>query len=376
MIFFDNSATTAIHPDVYEAMLPYLKEEYGNPSGKYYLLAENAKKAVEEARNHVAKLLGCDHDEVIFTSGSTESNNLILKGVAEQYGTRKHIITTKTEHPSILDTVQYLETKDFVISYLNVDKFGRANLDELTDLILTKGNQINLVSIIWANNELGTLNEINKISDLCFMHDVLFHTDATQIVGKVRINLSLNNVNFLSLSSHKLHGPKGIGACIIKKDSLGLRTPIVPLIHGGGQENGYRSGTLSVHNIVGLGKAAEIAYRDLEDNNRHLKQLEDYLYERLKDKLGNIVQYNSDQVNKIPGIVNIRFPGINNEILVKKLSNQFAISTGSACSSTKPSHVLQNIGLTLDQVRSSVRISFSRFNTYEEIDLFIKTLQG
>ncbi|GED28686.1 cysteine desulfurase IscS [Brevibacillus agri] len=373
MIYFDNSATTPVHPEVFDAMLPFFKEEYGNPSSKYYTLAENAKKAVEEARFHIAELLKCDPDEVVFTSGATESNNMVLKGYLDtRSGVR--IITTKTEHPSVLDTAQYLESHGVKVHYLDVDTYGFCDVDQLDTLLESDHHLKTLVSVVWGNNEIGTLNDLSTISSICAKHGVSLHTDATQVAGKVEIDLSSQVITFLSLSSHKIHGPKGIGACIIKKDALGIRTKLTPLLHGGGQEFGYRSGTLNVHNIVGFGKAAEIAKRDLRSTMKHLAELEQYLLQKLHEKLSGILHLNSRAATKIPGIVNIRFEGVNNELLVKKLADHFAISTGSACSSSKPSHVLQSIGLTLDQVRSSVRISLSRFNTRDEIDLFIDTL--
>ncbi|HBZ83221.1 MULTISPECIES: cysteine desulfurase family protein [Brevibacillus] len=373
MIYFDNSATTPVHPEVFDAMLPFFKEEYGNPSSKYYSLAENAKKAVEEARFHIAQLLQCDSDEVVFTSGATESNNMVLKGYLDTR-TSVRLITTKTEHPSVLDTAQFLESHGAKVHYLHVDSDGYCDVEQLDQILQSDNHLKTLVSVVWGNNEIGTLNDLTTISRICARQGVSLHTDATQVAGKVEINLSSQAISFLSFSSHKIHGPKGIGACIIKKDALGIRTKLTPLLHGGGQESGYRSGTLNVHNIVGFGKAAEIAKRDLRNTMKHLADLEQYLLQKLHAKLSGLTHLNSRAAAKIPGIVNLRFEGVNNELLVKKLADHFAISTGSACSSSKPSHVLQSIGLTLDQVRSSVRISLSRFNTRDEIDLFIDTL--
>lgn len=376
MIYFDNSATTMIHPEVVECMLPYLKEEYGNPSSKYYTLAENAKKAVEEARYHISKLLGCDPDEVVFTSGSTESNNMIIKGVMDYYQLKgNHLVVSKTEHPSVLETAKYLESKGCQVTYLDVDQFGRIKLEQLQEVI-NSFKKIVLISVIWGNNEIGSLNNIEAITGLCNDNDIFFHTDATQVIGKVKIDIRNLGIHFLSCSAHKIHGPKGIGACVIRKNKLGIKTKITPLLHGGGQEGDYRSGTLSVHNIVGFGKAAEIAVRELEKVRETLENLEDYLIHKLISIFPDIVFLNSDRKNKIPGIINLRFKGINNELLIKKLANQVALSTGSACSSSKPSHVLENIGLTLNEIRSSIRISLSRFNTVDEIERFCNLLQG
>jgi cysteine desulfurase len=375
MIYFDNSATNPIHPDVAEAMRPYLYEEYGNPSSKYYTLAENAKRAVSEAREQLARLLGCDADEVVFTSGASESNNMVLKGVCDQYCTKgKHIVTTVTEHPSVLESVRFLETKGFKVSYLKVDKYGRMFVPELEGLLSADSDKPILVSVMWGNNELGSLNEIEEISRICNQRGIFIHTDATQVLGKVPVNVHKEKLSFLSCSAHKIRGPKGVGVCVIKKHPLGYKTKITPLIHGGGQENEYRSGTLSVHNIVGFGKAAELAARNIEDSNIKLKQLETHLLSRLDEELSDVFRLNSDIENKVPGIVNLRFPGVNNELLIQRLSDAVAISTGSACSSTKPSHVLSSIGLSLEEIRSSVRISFSAANTIEEIDEFIRCI--
>ncbi|MFY4775840.1 cysteine desulfurase DndA [Metabacillus sp. RGM 3146] len=369
MLYLDNSATTPLLPEVKEAMLPYLLEEFGNPSSKYYSYAVNAKEAVELARNNVATLLDCDANEITFTSGSTETNNMIIKGVADYYQSKgKHIITSNVEHPSVLDTCEFLETKGYEVTYLNVDQYGRISLEELRASIR---NDTILVSIMWGNNELGSLNNIEEISNTCKEMGVLFHTDATQVVGKIQLSLEeYPGISFLSCSAHKFHGPKGTGAAYIKSDEYGVSTPLTPLFHGGGQENGVRSGTLAVHNIVGMGKAAELAFKSLEENIVKIGELEQKLTDLLKEKFSNHIIFNNDIVNKIPGILNVQFIGINNEILVKKLAPVMAVSTGSACSSSKPSHVLAAIGLTLDQIRNTLRFSLSPLITIEELLIF------
>ena len=369
LLYLDNSATTQIHPEVKEAMLPYLLEEFGNPSSKYYSAAENAKSAVKTARDSLAVLLGCDSEEIIFTSGSTESNNMILKGVSDLYETKgNHIITTKVEHPSVIETCKYLESKGFEVTYLDVDKYGRIDINELTSTI--KDSTI-LVSIIWGNNELGSLNNMHAISEVCLAKDVFLHTDATQVINKIPVNLNeYPGITFLSCSAHKFHGPKGIGAAYIRKDQYGILTRITPLLHGGGQEQGIRSGTLAVHNIVGMGKAAEIAFKDLNTNVRRLNELDQYLTNILNVKFGQSIKFNNDVKDKIPGVLSIQFKGINNEILVKSLAPTIAVSTGSACSSSKPSHVLSAIGLSIEEVRSTIRISLSSSIQKEELDVF------
>lgn len=369
MLYLDNSATTQVLPEVKDAMLPFLMEEFGNPSSKYYSVAENAKSAVKEARHSLASLLGCKDSEVIFTSGSTESNNMIIKGVADFYNEQgNHIITTKVEHPSVLETCKYLETKGYEVTYLNVDSYGRINPKELDEAI--KDTTI-LVSIIWGNNELGSLNDMKSIATLCEERNVFLHSDATQTIGKVKIDLSeYPGITFLSCSSHKFHGPKGIGATYIKQDQYEILTKITPLLHGGGQEQGIRSGTLAVHNIVGMGTAAIIANENIKTNYENLVSLENKLVDILQEKFGDHVHFNNDFQNKIPGVISVQFKGINNELLVKKLAPIVAVSTGSACSSSKPSHVLSAIGLSIDEVRSTIRISMSSLVEPENLEIF------
>lgn len=369
ILYLDNSATTPILPEVREKMLIYLKEEFGNPSGKFYDLAVHAKEAVEQARANVASLIKAKDFEIIFTSGATESNNTVLKGVAEYYSKQgNHIITSKAEHPSIIDVCKFLESKGFEVTYLDVDKFGRVDPDDVKNAI--KDNTI-LVSIIWGNNELGSLNDIDKISNYCFDKNILFHTDATQVTGKINIDLEKHKgISFLSCSAHKMHGPKGVGAMFIRSDQYGNLVKFTPLLHGGGQESELRSGTYSVHNIVGFGEAAKIAKQRLKSNYERLQELENKAKNLLSEKFGDKIIFNSDNKNKIPGIINVRFKGINNQILLKKLAPVIAASSGSACSSTKPSHVLQAIGLSLKEVRESVRFSFSPYNDINELDIF------
>jgi cysteine desulfurase len=369
MLYLDNSATTPLLPEVKDAMLPYLLEEFGNPSSKYYSFAVNAKEAVATARSNIAELLGSKPDELTFTSGSTETNNMIIKGVADYYESKgKHIITSKAEHPSVLDTCKYLEEKGYEVTYLDVDSYGRVSAVDLKEAF--KEDTI-LVSIMWGNNELGSLNPIQKMSNICLDKGVLFHTDATQVVGKINFSLvDYPGITFLSCSAHKFHGPKGTGVAFIRRDEYGISTPLTPLIHGGGQEQGIRSGTLAVHNIVGMGKAAELADKHLDENIEKLHRLERILKELLIEKFSSVLAFNNDDSNKIPGILSVQFKGLNNEILVKKLSPVMAVSTGSACSSSKPSHVLAAIGLTLDEVRNTIRFSLSYLIEEEQLSIF------
>lgn len=350
-------------------MIIYLNKEFGNPSGKFYDLAINAKEAVEEARNNVASLLNTKNHEIIFTSGATESNNTVIKGVADYYSDRgKHIVTSKAEHPAVIDVCKFLEGKGYKVTYLDVDQFGRVKPESVKKAI-TK--ETILVSIIWGNNELGSLNDIKTISEYCKEKKVFFHTDATQVTGKIEIDLNeYKGINFLSCSAHKMHGPKGVGSIFVRSDEYDKLIEFTPLLHGGGQENELRSGTYSVHNIVGFGEAARIAYENLALNQEKLQQLENRAETLLIEKFKDNIVFNSDDQNKIPGIINVRFKGINNQILLKKLSPVIAASSGSACSSTKPSHVLRAIGLGLKEVRESVRFSFSPYININELDIF------
>lgn len=359
MLYLDNSATTRVHDEVLKEMLPFLQEEYGNPSSKYYLLAENAKKAVASARGKVSELIGCDPDEVVFTSGATESNNMIIKGVAEYYGDNgQHIITSKTEHPSVIETCKHLDSKGYKITYLDVDQYGRVKINELERVI--KNEPPILVSLIWGNNELGSLNDIEMAARICEDNNILFHTDATQIIGKVKFSLSnMPGIRFMSFSGHKIHGPKGIGVAIIRKDRLGINTRLTPLLHGGGQENDYRSGTLAVHNIVGLGKAAEIVSRDIDKAIEKLQELELACKQILIQKFEEQLFFNHDDKNKIPGLLSFILKGVNNQRFIIKNSEVLALSTGSACSSSRPSHVLSAIGKTDSEIRSTLRITLT-----------------
>jgi cysteine desulfurase len=358
MIYLDNASTTKIRKEVLDEMMPYLTDVYGNPSAKYYEQAIIAKDAIDLARNRVASLLNCRDDEVIFTSGATEGNNMVIKGVADYYAHKgKHIITTSIEHASIIETCKYLDTKGFEITYLKVDEKGLIDINELRDSI--RKDTI-LVSVMWVNNEIGSINDIKKIAQLCAMNNVMFHTDATQAVGKIDINLSIfEKINFLTFSAHKIHGPKGIGATIVRKDKLGINIKLTPLIHGGDQESGYRSGTLPIHDIVGLGKACQITKKEYKNQRETLHATHEIMEKLIKKYFGDKVIIINDFPSKVDGIISIRLPGINNQLFLKSISKLFAASTGSTCSINKPSHVLKEIGLKNDEIRETIRISFS-----------------
>ncbi|SDK99869.1 cysteine desulfurase family protein [Halanaerobium congolense] len=371
MIYLDNAATTQVDNQVKEAMLPYLNDIFANPSSKFYKSAINANDAVKNARQNVSELLGCDDEEIIFTSGASESNNFIIKGVSDYYRDQgNHIITSQGEHKSVLESCKFLEKNGFEITYLPIKENGHIDIEDLKESI--KNNTI-LVSLIWANNELGALNNIKKISKITNENDIFLHVDATQYVGKKEINLKNSEIDFLSFSAHKIYGPKGIGAAYISKDDIGIRQNITPLIHGGEQEFGLRGSTLATHNIVGFGKAAEITNKNINSYYNHLEELENYFKENIKIKIPEIM-FNGNQKNKIPGIINMTIPGIHNQLFIKSVKDELAISTGSACSIGKPSHVLSSLGLDKNQIRSTLRISFGKYNKKNDISIFLKKI--
>ncbi len=367
MLYLDNSATTRVLPEVCDEMLPYITEFYGNPNSKYYNQALKSQEAVDLARQRVASFVNCRNDEVIFTSGSTESNNLVLKGYthANKYK-GNHIIVSAVEHSCIKNTAIFLEENGFEVTFLPVNREGIV-LPEILEKNI-KENTI-LVSIMWANNELGSINDVKRLSEICHKHNVLFHTDATQFAGKGYINLQeMANIDFLSMSAHKFYGPKGIGILFIRKDSNNLYPKITPLIHGGEQEFGFRSGTLAVHQIVGLGKAAEIAEKDLEKNIEILKKYEKQFKKKMIDVFGDRIIINNNFENKIPGLVSIQIKGYNNQLFLKNASSIISASTGSACSNSKPSYVLKECGYSDEQIRETIRFSLSSYCDYNDFD--------
>ena len=374
MIYFDNAATTKVNSEVVKAMLPYLEDNYGNPTSKYYPLALEADKAVKNASNKIAELLKVSTNEIYYTSGATESNNMIIKGIAFSHLKEGgHFITTKAEHSSVLKTYQFLETLGFSVTYLDVDQLGRICG---SDLLAAIRPETLLCSIIWANNEVGSLNDMTQISEICHSANIPLHVDATQAIGKYKFTLeSYPGIKFVTGSGHKIYGPKGIGFAIIKKDVDGISSSLTPLIHGGGQQNNYRSGTIPVYLIVGLAKALEIVITNIDNNIDRLKMLEETFITKLKKVFGEAIHINSDQKDKIYGLINVQIKGVNNELLLKKLSNYIAASTGSACSVSEPSHVLTAMGYTLEEIRNSIRFSFSIHNTIEEIDQFISIFE-
>lgn len=364
MLYLDNSATTKVLPEVISEMMPYLMDFYGNPNSKYYDQAVKTKDAVDIARQRVAELLNCHKDEIIFTSGSTESNNFILKGYSHANQKKgRHIIISSVEHSSIINTAKFLEEEGYVVTYLPVNHDGLIDIEELQKSITDKTI---LVSIMWVNNELGSINDIKKISEVCHENNVLFHTDATQIIGKISIDLQeYLNIDFLSLSAHKLYGPKGVGAVFIRKNKNGFYPNITPLLHGGEQEYDLRSGTLAVHQIVGLGKASEIAKNNIEENQAKLIEYEKQFIERIKKVFKDKIIINNNFKKKIPGLISVRIIGYNNQLFLKNAADIIAASTGSACSNAKPSYVLKACGYSDDEIRETIRFSLSSYGDYD-----------
>ena len=366
--YFDNSATTKIKPEVLKAMMPYLTEEYGNPSSLYYI-GRNSKKAIEKAREQVAKLINCEKKEIYFTGGGTESDNTALKGIAYRYKEKgNHIITTKIEHHAILESCKSLENQGFEITYLDVDEKGIINLKELKDAITDKTI---LISVMFANNEIGTIEPIKEISKIAQNKDIVFHTDAVQAVGNIPIDVREFGIDMLSMSGHKIHAPKWIGALYVKK---GIE--FEKFINGGHQEKNKRAGTENLAGIVGLGKACEIAKEDMEYHIKHTNSLRDYYLEEVKKNIKEI-KINGSIEHRLPGNANISFLGIDSTALLLELDKKgICCSSGSACNSgeSNPSHVLTAIGLDGETAKSALRTTFGEFNTRAEVDYLVQNL--
>lgn len=366
--YFDNAATTKVKKEVINKMFPYFTEEYGNPSA-LYKLGRNAKLAIEEARANVANLINCSKTEIYFTSGGTESDNMAIKGIA---GLRKkqgnHIITSKIEHPAVLNTCKELEKQGFKVTYLNVNKDGIINLEELKNSI---NNETILITIMSANNEIGSIQPIEEIGKIAYNKNIIFHTDAVQACGNIDIDVKRMNIDMLSLSGHKIGAPKGIGALYIKKD-----IQLQKLIEGGHQEKDKRAGTENVPGIVGLGCACKIAKRDLISHQKYLKELRDYYFEKIQKNIQKI-HINGSIEKRLPGNSNISFKDVNGEELLMMLDSMgICASAGSACSSgsSKPSHVLTAIGLEREYIDGTLRVTFGDENTKEDVDYLIESL--
>ncbi len=363
-IYMDNHATTPCDPRVVEAMMPFLTQHFGNAASRNHAFGWAAEEAVELARERIAKLIGASPKEIIFTSGATESDNMALKGVVEFYGHKgKHIITAMTEHKAIIDTARHLEREGCEVTWLPVGTDGLIDPAEVEKAI--RPDTI-LVSVMHANNEIGVLNDVAAIGRICKAHKVLFHTDAAQSVGKVPVDVQAMDIDLLSISAHKLYGPKGIGALYVRRKKPRVR--VSPLVHGGGHERGMRSGTLPVHQIVGFGMACEVAMQDLEGDIAHSRALRDRLHDKLVAAIPEVL-INGSMERRLPGNLNISFMFVEGESLLMALRD-VAVSSGSACTSAslEPSYVLRAIGLDDENAHSSIRFGLGRFNTEEEVD--------
>lgn len=370
LIYLDNNATTPCDPRVVDTMLPYFYEKHGNAASRNHPAGWVAEEAVDYAREQIAALIGADEKEIIFTSGATESNNLALKGVYEMYSSKgNHIITATTEHKAILDTCKRIEKMGGEVTYLEVDNLGRINLEELEAAI--KPSTI-LVSIMWANNETGVIQDMKAIGDICKKHGVLFHSDATQAVGKIPTIAREVGVHLMSFTGHKMYGPKGVGALYVSRKNP--RVKVVAQMDGGGHERGMRSGTLNVPGIVGFGKAAEIARKEMASDAERLSKLRDRLEAGLMQLEESYI--NGDVNHRMPHVTNISFKHVEGEGLMMTFNQNIALSSGSACTSAslEPSYVLVALGLGDDLAHSSLRFSLGRFTTDEDVDYAIKAI--
>ncbi|MFA4905974.1 MAG: cysteine desulfurase family protein [Candidatus Margulisiibacteriota bacterium] len=366
IIYLDHNATTPIDPEVLEEMLPYLKKHFGNPSSSHPL-GKKAKEGVERARERVARLLGGSVEEIVFTSGGSEANNMALKGVAESLAKKgDHIITSQIEHPAILNPCRYLERKGFKATYLPVDQYGMVDPDDVKKAITRKTV---LITIMHANNEVGTIQPLAEIGKIAQKHGILFHTDAAQTIGKIETNINKLKVDLLSVAGHKFYAPKGVGALYVRK---GLK--LEPLIHGAGHESGRRAGTENVASIVGLGKAAEIAGRDLKKYGTRVLGLREKLHRGILPKIAG-VKLNGHPTRRLPNTLNLSFAGVDSEELLSKMKN-IALSTGSACHAghKAPSKVLLAMVVSRELALGAVRFSLGKNNTEKEIDSVLKSL--
>ena len=363
-IYMDNHSTTRTDDRVVQAMLPYFTEIFGNAASRNHDFGWHAEEAVENARVAIAKAINADSKEIIFTSGATESNNLAIKGVAEMYAEKgNHIITCVTEHKAVIDPCKKLERMGFDVTWLGVGTDGLVNLDELRAAITDKTI---LISIMHANNEIGVVQPIDEIGAIAAEHDILFHTDATQTVGKIPVDVKKSNIHLLSFSGHKVYGPKGVGVLYVRRRKPRVR--VTPILDGGGHERGMRSGTLNVTGIVGLGKAVEICMEEMESETKRLSELRDYLRKKLFDNIPEIYE-NGNPDHKLPHSLNVSFTYVEGESLLMGIAD-VAVSSGSACTSAslEPSYVLKSLGASDELAHSSIRFGLGRWTTKEEVD--------
>ncbi|HYZ87149.1 MAG TPA: IscS subfamily cysteine desulfurase [Bryobacteraceae bacterium] len=363
-IYLDNHATTPVDPRVLDSMLPYFREEFGNAASRNHVFGWKAEEAVETARKQIADLIGANSKEIVFTSGATESNNLALKGVAQMYAEKgNHIITVASEHKAVLDTCKHLEKEGCRVTYLPLKQDGLIDLDMFRDALTDKTI---LVSVMYANNEIGVIQPIAEIGKICKEKGILFHSDAVQAVGKVPVNVIADNIDLLSLSGHKIYGPKGVGALYVRRKSP--RVQLASQMDGGGHERGMRSGTLNVPGIVGLGKACEIARLEMPEESQRLRTMRDWLKNKLESELDEVF-VNGSMEHRLPHNLNMSFAYVEGESLLMGI-NEIAVSSGSACTSAtlEPSYVLKSLGMGDDLAHSSIRFGIGRFNTQEELE--------
>jgi cysteine desulfurase len=363
-IYLDNHATTRVDPRVVDAMLPYYTEFFGNAASRNHSFGWQAEEAVEKSRKQIASLIGANSKEIIFTSGATESDNLAIKGVAQMYAEKgNHIITAATEHKAVLDSCKHLEKEGYRVTYLPLKGDGLVDLDMLKDAITDKTI---LVTIMYANNEIGVIQPIREIGRLCKERGVLFHSDAVQAIGKVPVNVIQDNIDLMSITAHKMYGPKGVGALYVRRKSP--RVQVTAQMDGGGHERGMRSGTLNVPGIAGLGEAAAICQREMAEESARLSQMRDYLKDRLTKEIDE-TYINGSMEHRLPHNLNISFAYVEGESLLMGI-NDIAVSSGSACTSAtlEPSYVLKALGMGDDLAHSSIRFGLGRFNTQEEVE--------
>lgn len=370
-VYLDYQSTTPLDPRVFEAMTPYFLEKFGNPHSRSHAYGWEAEAACEHAREQVASLIGATSKEIVFTSGATESNNLAIKGIAHFYGDKKnHIITVATEHKCVLDSCRHLEREGFKVTYLPVQENGLVDLAKLEAAITDKTA---LISVMAVNNEIGVIQPLKEIGALCRKHNVFFHTDAAQAFGKIPLDVNELNIDLMSISGHKIYGPKGVGAIYIRRKP---RVRLVPLINGGGQERGFRSGTLPTPLVVGLGEAAAIAQREMPEELKRTKALYDKLYKGIVANVKDVF-LNGDEEQRVFSNLNISFAYIEGESMIMAIRD-LAVSSGSACTSAslEPSYVLRALGVDEELAHTSIRFGIGRFTTEEEIDFAIKTVSG
>ena len=365
-IYMDNHATTPVDPRVLDAMLPYFREEFGNAASRSHVFGWNAERAVEQAREQVAAVIGASGREIVWTSGATESDNLAIKGAAEFYRDRgNHIVTAVTEHKAVLDTCKRLEKSGFQVTYLPVERDGRVNPQAVADALT---DRTTVVSIMLANNEVGTINPVAEIGQMVKARGAVFHIDAVQGVGKIPFDVTTTHADLVSLSAHKMYGPKGVGALYVRRKP---RVRITPIIDGGGHERGMRSGTLNVPGIVGFGKAAEISAAEMAEEGKRLLALRERLRLGIEARVTDTV-LNGSLEHRLPGRLNMSFAYVEGEAMMMALKD-VAVSSGSACTSAslEPSYVLRAMGVPVEMAHTSIRFGLGRFNTEEEVDYVI-----